>query len=805
MPHPDRPSRRSRTWLLLSVLAAIALIVPAGATAHQRPKPPVEIQFLNVSDWHGNLDPLSGVGGAGAISALWKYDRSLNPNTITLTAGDDFGATPPLSGFFDEKPAVLAERIMGIQVGTLGNHNFDRGTTHLQSMVKLAGARTDAAHPGTPYRYVSANLDKLYKNVRGVAPMEFFRVGGVTVAVIGVTNPEAPGLVTPGNFGTIVPTDPVKAANKARILARLAGASVVVAITHMGVRGFDSTGNAFGELVDFANASHGFDVIFGDHTDIQYSGTINGQLVHENRSFGVTYAKTALTVDPNTRKVTAKSVSFVSPTATLLTSLGLVSDPAIETMLAPYRAELSALLDGPIGTATDIFQRGGNLERRQETPSGDLVTDGMRWKYGTDIAVLTGGSLRSALPACGYAPADHTLHRSGYQTAPNTNLQPCTSVVGGVSTPYASGAPYDLVKGDVYTILPFGNSIITRSVTGKQIWSMLENGVSRFAADGTNGQGRFVQASGLKYTFHYQNLSGCTGDRYRQELVGVLPIASDRGHAHRRHADPERRDDIHHGDDQLHERRGRRDVDVGGRPGRELRPGRQRHARIHAVRRAGVRSERLSAGPHHQAALIVRAGRRRGRASSLGLFARSRMDGSAIGRAGSWRSIGRVLLCLLVVVLSPATVLAHAGGAPFVHVPLDHVIAGTDFPVIGADLGPGADVVLSMSLAGQTADLGTVVAGPDGHFEVSCTLPGDFPDGYASLVATAADGTSAQAYVLVGARTEGTVEPPSTGSSPIWADPRDRLRVAHRGSAGRPRGPVDPPEGRSPVAVAGRP
>ena len=504
MPRSDRHPRLSRSGFAVALLALLALVVPAGALAIPAPKPPVDIQILNVSDWHGNLDPLSGIGGAAAISSLWKYDRLQNPNTITLTAGDDFGATPPLSGFFDEVPAVLAQRIMGIQVGTFGNHNFDRGVDHLQSMVDLAKAPTDAEHPGTPFNYVSANLSGLSGNVDGVARFKLIKVGGVSVGIVGVTNPEAPGLVLPGNFGGVTPTNPVTAAMRAKAALRRAGAAVVVAITHMGVRGFDGTGAAFGELIDFANKTSGFDVIFGDHTDVQYKGTIKGQLVHENRSFGVTYAKTSLTVDVETKTVTAKDVTFVSPTGALLTTLGLTPDPAIAAMLAPYRVELSALLDAKIGTATDVFQRGGNLERRQETPSGDLVTDGMRWKYGTDIAVLTGGSLRAALPACGYAPADTTLHRSGYVTPPSTNLQPCTG--------FTAGAPYDLVKGDVYAILPFGNSIITRTVTGKQIWSMLENGVSRFAADGTNGQGRFVQASGLKYTFHYTNPTGCTGD-----------------------------------------------------------------------------------------------------------------------------------------------------------------------------------------------------------------------------------------------------------------------------------------------------
>lgn len=509
MPLPDRPSRRRRTVIILTFLAIIALLVPAGATAHPKPKPPVTIQFLNVSDWHGNLDPLSGIGGAAAISSFWKHDRSLNPNTITLTAGDDFGATPPLAGFFDEAPAVLAERLMGIQYGTFGNHNFDAGIDHLQRMVDLAAAPTDATHPGTPFQYVSSNLKDLDANLTGVEKFAMIQVAGVKIAVIGVTNPEAPGLVLPGSFGTMVPTDPVVAANKARDIARRAGAQIVVAITHMGIRGFDSNANPFGELIDFASATSGFDVIFGDHTDVQFSGTINGQLVHENRSFGVTYAKTSLTVDFQQNAVTAKSVTFVTPSLANLTSLRLTPDPAIVAMLAPYRTQLSALLDGPIGTATDVFQRGGSIERRQETPSGDLVTDGMRWKYGTDLAVLTGGSIRAALPACGYAPADHTLHRSGYATAPNVNLQPCTG--------FATGAPYDLVKGDVYTVLPFGNTIVTRSVTGRQIWSMLENGVSKFSATGANTDGRFVQTSGLKYTFHYLLSTGCTGN----ELVAT--------------------------------------------------------------------------------------------------------------------------------------------------------------------------------------------------------------------------------------------------------------------------------------------
>ena len=482
-----------------------------SATIAAAPGPSTTIQILNVSDWHGNLDPLTvstgattakNVGGASVISSYWQAERVSNPRTLTLTAGDDFGATPPLSGFFEEAPAVKAQRLMGIQVGTLGNHNFDRGLTHLQSMIDLAGAATSSDAPGGPFNYVSSDLQNLDGNLTGIEPYRIFDVGGVTVGVIGVTNPEAPGLVEPGAFGGITIADAYGSANRAKAAARRDGAQILVAITHFGIRGF-SEGAPFGELVDFANNVGGFDVIFGDHTDVQFSGTINGQLVHENRSFGATYARTTIVVDAK-GKVTSRDVAFVEPVYSTVTGTNTTTpvetvvtpkDAAIESMLAPYRAQLSAILDVPIGTVTNTFIRRlpgsdplGNYERYQETPLGDLVADGMRWKYGTQLAMVNGGGLRTNLPNSSYRPADTTLRR------PTTGYQP--------------GPPFDVVKGDVYSVLPFNNVIATRTVTGAQMWAAMENGVSRITCAGGSTDGRFPQISGFRVTFNYNNPAG---------------------------------------------------------------------------------------------------------------------------------------------------------------------------------------------------------------------------------------------------------------------------------------------------------
>jgi 5'-nucleotidase len=429
-------------------------------------KDAVPLQFLNVSDWHAQLDPLNvtgvgNVGGAAQLSTYFKLDRMLNPNTLTITAGDAYGAAPPLSSFFEERPAVEAMNLMGFDVDTFGNHNFDRGIGHLQQMIDLAD-----------FQYVSANLRNRDDNLTGVKDWEMFDVGGVKVAVVGLTNPEAPTLVFPGSFGTIEVTDPVAAANRAKSEARTAGADVILAITHMGVTHTDpASGMQDGPLVDFAEAVTGFDVIFGDHTDMLYENVINGQLVQENRSKGATYTRTKLTFDPNTGAVFNRDAQFVTPLSAAVTP-----DPAIVAMLAPYRTQLAAALDGQIGIATGLFPRDGVTERLQEVAIGNIVTDSMRWRYGTQLAFTNGGGLRASLPSS-YLPMNTALRRN---------------------TPgYAPGPPYDLVIGDAFTVLPFGNIVVTREVTGALLWQALEHSVAAIPA----ANGRFAQISGFKFTY----------------------------------------------------------------------------------------------------------------------------------------------------------------------------------------------------------------------------------------------------------------------------------------------------------------
>jgi len=322
-----------------------------GSTSPPDPRPLRSaigtLLILGIADWQGQLEPLSGVGGAAALSTYFKQDRAASRATgegiLTLTAGNDVGASPRLSTFFQDTPAILSERIMGIQVGALGNHNFDAGIGRLQSQIDLAYA--NASGGDSRFHYVASNLSNRDANLEGTESYEIFRYGDVRYAVIGVVSEDAPTLVPPGSFGTMIPTDGGAAAMAAKAAAEAAGADVFIALTDKGVTN-GSGADPTGALIDFANAVSGFDVIFGGDTDIQYSGTVNGQLVVENRSRGLTYSKTLLTYDRLAARLTTASNTFVIPTAAAVTP-----DPEVVAMLGTYRGQMSLLLDGTPGMA----------------------------------------------------------------------------------------------------------------------------------------------------------------------------------------------------------------------------------------------------------------------------------------------------------------------------------------------------------------------------------------------------------------------------------------------------------------------
>jgi 2',3'-cyclic-nucleotide 2'-phosphodiesterase (5'-nucleotidase family) len=180
-------------------------------------------------------------------------------------------------------------------------------------------------------------------------------------------------------------------------------------------------------------------------------------------------------------------MQFVEPV-----SSDVVPDQAILDMLDPLRAELDVLLSVVIGDSTVGIPRsdecGQSSGRTCESLVGDVVTDAMRTTYGTDFAIMNSGGLRAPLTC------------------------PTTDIPGDFCNPGDEGK---ITAGQVLTVLPFGNSVVTLSVTGAELKEHLERGVS--AMPGVSG--RFAQVSGLCFTY---DIAAAVGSRVTSAILQAL-------------------------------------------------------------------------------------------------------------------------------------------------------------------------------------------------------------------------------------------------------------------------------------------
>jgi 2',3'-cyclic-nucleotide 2'-phosphodiesterase (5'-nucleotidase family) len=436
------------------------------------------------SDFHGAIQvPTSKIGGAANLATYFANDKSKTA-VITAAGGDNFGAAPPISSQFEEIPAVKAENMMGLDVTALGNHEHDRDSVHLNKMMDLSTFEWVGSN------YTNASAFKKLK------PYTIIERGGVKVGFVGTTTLETMAITPPANLAGATITDPAPAAQKAIDDVRKAGADFVVSINHIGYSN-DSADKAVGDLIDFAGALKGADLVYGGHTHLKWAGLVNGTLVQEVPNAGVLYSRTQICFDKATKALIGTSQDFVVPD-------GNKVDPNadVAAMVKTYEDQMAAKFDTKIATITNVFPHGGSpqIQRVGESAIGDYFSDIVRKKYNTDFALLNGGGIRANLPALTYTPQDKTLRRPKAATDLGT---------------------FDLTLGDVYTVFPFGNNVSTTKITGKTVWSFLENGVSQVES----GAGRFPVVSGLKFEF---TASAPLGQRVKSvTMTDGTPILND--------------------------------------------------------------------------------------------------------------------------------------------------------------------------------------------------------------------------------------------------------------------------------------
>jgi 5'-nucleotidase len=527
------PTPRGRLALVAAGLAAVVLAPLASTTTAgaveisgartlsdsvtvdfaKKPASTSDVHLLAFNDFHGNLEPAGlniygrFAGGAAFLAkAVKDKQKQYGRSEVTVFAGDNIGAAPLVNALFHEEPAVIASNLMRVDVASVGNHEFDKGARELLRIQKggcaadgctgapyaRAGRPPTNVYPGADFPYLSTNVVATANGrplLRSTWTKEIETSKGreVKLGFIGETLQATPTIVTPAGVAGLSFLDEADAANAAVKKMQREGVTVPILVVHQG--GFQSgtatlngcAGNLAGSDIEkiAQRLDPSIKVIVSAHTHAEYRCTIttNGvtRLITSAASFGRVLSDITLTVNDRTGElVSAAATNSVVENALNAPGAGVVrqedpskADPEVAAVVAQYVKAAAPLANRVIGAIQ------GDLTRAPagESALGDVIADSQL----AATAPATVGSAQIAFMNPGGIRADMRV----------------TDVAAGE-------APGQVTYGEAFTVQPFGNSLVTKTLTGAQIRSLLEQ---QFVGCGGQLTARTLQISkGFSYT-----------------------------------------------------------------------------------------------------------------------------------------------------------------------------------------------------------------------------------------------------------------------------------------------------------------
>jgi 5'-nucleotidase len=495
--------------------AIVALLILAVACTTRHSNRPVDVQLLAINDFHGSLDAPAGstgrigadaVGGVEYLAAHLAALAHTNPNTAIVSAGDNIGASPLLSGMFHDEPTIEALGAAGLALSAIGNHELDEGWWELYRMQHggchpVDGCQDHTPFAGAAFSYLGANLlidparvdpQKLARSGwHPVAPLDeqplfppsaVKTFDGVKIGFIGLTLESVPTIVSPAALEGVRFTREADAANAEAARLEAQGVHAIVVLIHQGgVTTNDADRNGCeglsGPIVEIARGmSAAIGVIVSGHTHRAYVCTVAGKLVTSASWAGRLITDIDLQLDPSTDRITGAHARNI-PVA------HDVPKAAAETaILDHYRRLEDAIGARQVGTLMATLPRGAIST---ESALGDLVADGMLQasrRAGAVVAFQNPGGIRADLARHPDVPA---------------------------------GTPSPISYADAFTVLPFGNVIVVKTMSGEGIVRMLEQQFD----NPSPGEVRLLQVS-RGFTYRY-DLSQPAGHRVDRDSIRI--------------------------------------------------------------------------------------------------------------------------------------------------------------------------------------------------------------------------------------------------------------------------------------------
>ena len=428
----------------------------------------VELQLLAFNDYHGHLQASTpgsiegeDAGGSEYLSAMLSELRTGQQHSLTVAAGDLIGGSPAFSGLFHDEPSVESLNAMGLDVSSVGNHEFDEGVTELLRMQNGGCHPVDGCYfpsepyPGADFPWLAANVVSSTTDDTVLPPYWITQVGTAQVAFIGMTLEATDTLVAASGIDGWDFLDEAETANALVPMLQAEGVETIIVLLHEGGSQTPPPGDVdacvgiSGPIVAInAALDPAIDALITGHTHLPYNCLLDDpdgapRIVTSAYSYGRVISELNLVIDPRTGDV-VRDASTSANHAVI--QAGLTPDSAITTIIDKWQVLFDAFANEPIGSVTADIVRGGTPpgdDRGVESPAGNLVADAQRWAtmlYGADVAFMNPGGVRSDLTY-----ADSTGEGDGVVT-----------------------------YGEAFTFQPFSNTLVTYEMTGAQIVSVLE-------------------------------------------------------------------------------------------------------------------------------------------------------------------------------------------------------------------------------------------------------------------------------------------------------------------------------------------
>ena len=497
----------------LVALAVAAVVAACGGGGDDTT--PFAVKVIGFNDYHGNLEspgafganlsvPAASrppVGGADFLAAHVTRLKSQNPMNVVVGAGDSIGASPLISALFHDEPAVETLNRVGLEFNSVGNHEFDKGSAELMRLqnggCKISNGLPDpnscrGAAAGTPVPFEGAKFKWLSANVIATATgkpllpaygIKNFK--GIPVAFIGMTLKATPSIVTPTGVAGLEFRDEADTVNALIPELRAQGIEAIVVLVHEGgfqtgslsdINGCEGNlaGSAIANLVKrFDNA---VDLVVSGHTHAAYNCKLpnaSGRAiaVTSSSSFGRVLSDIDLTIDPVSHDVTAV---VATNRLVVRNDPAVAADSSVAKIIAGYSGLVSPIANTTLGSIAAELPN-SRVDGACNMPAGTLVADAM---------------LAATAPAA-FGQASIALMNGGGVRSPGFLFASSTAGEGNGNVTY----------GEAFTVQPFGNSLVTMSLSSQQLKEVLEQ---QFA--GCNGQSAtstriLLPSAGFKYSW----------------------------------------------------------------------------------------------------------------------------------------------------------------------------------------------------------------------------------------------------------------------------------------------------------------